>query len=366
MKILVTGGAGFIGSHVCEALLKRGDNVICIDNMNDYYDIKQKEANLEILQEYENFNFECARVQNGYHMELIFEKYKPDKIIHLAARAGVRPSIDEPDRYVDTNVVGTSVLLELASRIKTKNFVYASSSSVYGGRTNTPFKETDNVDKPISPYAATKKACEVLCYTYHHLYKMNISCLRFFTVYGSRGRPDMAPYIFTQKIMRGEKINKYGDGTSKRDYTHVSDIVKGIVSALDKNYPYEIFNLGNSKPITLNKFIKVIETIVGRKAKIKKMGMQKGDVMVTCADISKAKKMLDYDPKVSIEKGMKEFYEWYQGYNAYGHNIGSFKLFWYFYLQTKCPRCKTKLVEKGYQKNWQQCYKCLKCGFGDI
>jgi UDP-glucuronate 4-epimerase len=310
--ILVTGGAGFIGSHVCETLLNEGKKVVCIDNFNDYYSPARKRKNVEPFLPDKNFSLEKADIVDFPSMKKIFAKYKIDKIVHLAARAGVRPSMIDPFIYEETNIRGTLNLLELSKDNRIMNFVFGSSSSVYGENKKVPFSEKDNTDFSISPYAATKKAGEVLCYTYSHIYGQNVSCLRFFTVYGPRGRPDMAPYLFTQKIMKGEPITMYGDGTSKRDYTFVSDIVSGIVSALEKDFRYEIFNLGNSNTVELKKLISTIEKHTGKKAKIITKEMPKGDVPITYADISKSRKMLGYDPKTDIVEGMQSFTEWYK------------------------------------------------------
>ena len=316
MKILVTGGAGFIGSNLTRQLLLKNEKVICIDNFNDYYDVEFKEENVKEFLENKNYKLYRTDICNFKKLEKIFSENKIDAVIHLAARAGVRPSIEEPVLYNEVNVMGTVNLLELAKRYNVKNFVSASSSSVYGNNKKVPFSETDNVDFPISPYAATKKAGELACYTYHDLYDLNIACLRFFTVYGPCGRPDMAPYIFTKLISEGEKINMYGDGTTSRDYTYIDDIVSGIISVIDyvennKNV-YEIFNLGNSNTVKLKEFISIVENLVGKKAIINKMPMQPGDVERTFADISKAKKLLGYDPKTKFEDGMAEFVQWYK------------------------------------------------------
>ena len=245
-------------------------------------------------------------------MEKIFSGERPDKVINLAARAGVRPSIKDPFIYEKVNFKGLLNLLELSKLFKIKNFISASSSSVYGNREKGPFKETDNVNRPISPYAATKKAGEEMCYTYHHLYGLKCSCLRFFTVYGPRGRPDMAPLKFTKMISNGEEIQVYGAGNSKRDYTFISDIVNGVLAALDKDFDYEIFNLGGSNPIELNYFISVIENAVGKKAIKKHIEKQQGDVEITFADLNKSERMLSYKPKIKIEEGIKKLVEWYQ------------------------------------------------------
>jgi len=309
--VLVTGGAGFIGSHVCDSLLGKNKKVICLDNFNDYYSPERKRKNIEHNISNRNFILEETDIVFYDRLKKVFENHKIDKVIHLAARAGVRPSLENPFIYEETNVKGTLNLLELSRIHKIKNFVFGSSSSVYGNNAKIPFSEEDNTDRAISPYAATKKAGEVLCHAYSHLYAMNISCLRFFTVYGPRGRPDMAPYLFTKNIMEGNPIKMYGDGNSKRDYTFVEDIVSGILSAMEKNYRYEIFNLGNSKTVALKELIAVIEKNTGKKAKIKKEPMPKGDVPLTYADISKSEKMLGYDPKTDINKGMASFTEWY-------------------------------------------------------
>lgn len=312
--ILVTGGAGFIGSHVCEALLKKGEKVIGIDDFNDYYDPKVKRKNISGFLSNKKFKIYEADIRNFDSLEKIFSENKIDKVVHLAARAGVRPSIKYPLLYEEVNIKGTLNLLELSKNVK--NFVFASSSSVYGNNKKVPFSEIDNVDNPISPYAATKKSGELLCYTYHHLYNIPITCLRFFTVYGPRGRPDMAVYKFTKAIKEGKSIEIYGDGTSKRDYTYIEDILQGIISALENNLSYEIINLGESKTVELNYLVSIIEKEIGKKAKIIKMSLQPGDVDITYADISKANKLLGYNPKTPIESGIKKFVEWFEKENG--------------------------------------------------
>lgn len=309
--ILVTGGAGFIGSHLCDELLRLRNNVICVDNFNDYYDPKIKEENVQNALKNPNYELHRIDITDFDAINRLINNKMPDKIIHLAAMAGVRNSIKNPQLYQKVNVEGTLNILESAKRNNIKNIICASSSSVYGNNTKIPFSETDNVDHPISPYAATKKAGELLCYTYHHLYDMNISCLRFFTVYGPRGRPDMAPYIFTKAILEGRPIQMFGDGETQRDYTYVSDIVSGMISALDLQ-GYHIINLGNNNPVKLKDFIKIIEKHSGKKATIIKKPIPQGDVMITYADISKAKKLLSYEPKVSIEDGLKIYVEWFK------------------------------------------------------
>jgi UDP-glucuronate 4-epimerase len=310
--ILVTGGAGFIGSHVCDKLLSKGKKVICVDNINPYYSPERKIKNIKHNFKNPDFNLVIIDIREKDELEQVFCNEKIDKVVHLAARAGVRPSIEKPLWFKETNVSGTVNMLELSKKYKVKNFVFGSSSSVYGKVNKAPFEETDDTSHPISPYAASKKACELFCYTYSHLTDLNVIILRFFTVYGPRGRPDMAPYLFTKWIDEGKQIKRFGDGTTKRDYTYVGDIVEGVTKALEKNLDFEIINLGNSTLIDLNHFIKVVEKAVGRKAKIKQYPEQEGDVPVTCASIDKAKNMLGWEPKVSIEEGMKKFVEWYK------------------------------------------------------
>ncbi|RKO88675.1 hypothetical protein BDK51DRAFT_24884 [Blyttiomyces helicus] len=316
MKVLVTGGAGFIGSHTAEALLTRGNSVVVVDEMNDYYNVRQKEENLLILcataeKHGSRFKFYRADCSDARQMETIFAAERPDIICHLAARAGVRPSIADPFLYVQANVTGTVTMLEMAHRFKVKNFVYASSSSVYGSNTKVPFAESDPTEKPVSPYAATKKACELMAQTYHHLYGIPCTGLRFFTVYGPRGRPDMAPLMFVDKISRGVPINRFGDGSSSRDYTYIADIVSGILASIDNPHPCEVFNLGNSGVVRLSHFISVVEAAVGKKAVINVLPDQPGDVPTTFADLTKSARQLGYRPTTSIEAGIRKLVEWY-------------------------------------------------------
>lgn len=308
MKILVTGCAGFIGSHLTEYLLQQNFEVVGIDNVNDYYDVKQKMINLKILSNYKNFYF-C---KDDIVTTNIIDKIKPDKICHLAAMAGVRNSIEYPKDYVKTNIEGFINLLEQAVKNKVSNFVYASSSSVYGLNKKVPFSEEDDVVLCNSPYAASKRSMEVFANTYNQLYGLPLIGLRFFTVYGPRGRPDMAPYKFLNSIIKGKSIDKYGDGNSMRDYTYISDIVEGIVSALltNKSKGSEILNLGNSYPISLNQFIETCEKITGKKAVVNQIENQLGDVPVTYANIDKAKKEFNYQPKVKLEEGLTNTYNW--------------------------------------------------------
>jgi UDP-glucuronate 4-epimerase len=307
MNILVTGCAGFIGSHVCEKLLKRGDNVIGIDNLNDYYDIKIKENNIKILSKYDNFKF----IKDDIITTDVISTYKPYKIIHLASIAGVRYSIQNPKLYEKNNVEGFIHIMEECVKNNVKHIVYASSSSVYGLNTKVPFSENDPILKCNSPYACSKLCMEIYARTYFQLYKLSNIGLRFFTVYGPRGRPDMAPYLFLDAIKNNKVFKKFGDGTSSRDYTYIDDIVDGIVSALDNknNIECEVYNLGNSNPISLNTFIDICEKITNKKAKYIQYEEQLGDVPHTFADINKAKKDLNYEPKVKLYDGLKKFYE---------------------------------------------------------
>jgi len=313
MKILVTGGAGFIGSHLIKKLLSENIQVVCVDNFNDYYNPDRKEKNVSAFINNPNFRLYKEDVRNFEALDEIFKKERNiRKIVHLAAMAGVRNSIKYPALYNDVNINGTINLLELNKKYEIDNFIFASSSSVYGGNKKIPFSENDPVNNPISPYAATKKAGELICHTYHHLYNLKITCLRFFTVYGPSGRPDMAPYKFTRAILAKDEILMFGDGSSQRSYTYVDDIIAGICSALDKKLRYEIINLGGSEIISLKEFIALIEKISGKKAKIKQVSEQTGDMSITSADISKAKKLLNYNPKTDLEKGMNAFIDWFK------------------------------------------------------
>lgn len=315
MNILVTGGAGFVGSHTIRKLLERGDQVICIDDFNSFNNPKLKEDRIRDFP-VENFKLYRANITDYNVLENIFDSNDIDLVIHLAARAGVRSSIADPRLYSEVNVGGTIHLLELAKKHKIKPFVFASSSSVYGGNKKVPFSEDDAVDYPISPYATTKRAGELSCHTYHHLFGINIACLRFFTVYGPWGRMDMAPYKFTDLIANDQPIEMYGDGTSERDYTYIDDIVSGILASADlarqKKPVFEIINLGNSQTVPLTKFIGLISEYLDKKPEIVRKPMQPGDMKITYADISKAKKLLGYNPQTSIEEGLQNLVEWYQ------------------------------------------------------
>ncbi len=316
MKVLVTGGAGFIGSHCIDVLLKRGDTVVCVDNFNNFYDPKIKKANVSAHKKNKKFILVNADIGDFSAVEKIIKKEKPDKILHLAARAGVQPSLKAPLEYVRSNVVGTSNLLEACRKHGVLHFVLASSSSVYGGNKKVPFSEEDRVDNPYSPYAATKKSCEILAANYHHVAGMHIVALRFFTVYGPRNRPDMAIYTFAQKITSGKEITLYGKGDEiKRDWTFVGDIVDGTIKALDnvEKFGFEIINLGNSKPVSVMYFVSLLEKALGKKALTKRAPLPMGDVPITYADTSKAKKLLGWEPATSIENGVKQFARWFKG-----------------------------------------------------
>ncbi len=312
---LVTGGAGFIGSHLCDYLLENGARVINVDNFNDFYNPGIKEKNIAQHLGKENYTVERTDIRDLGSLDRIFGQNKIDTVVHLAAMAGVRPSIEKPLLYEEVNVAGTMNLLEMCKKYDIKNFVCASSSSVYGNNKQVPFKETDIVDFAISPYAATKKSCEVMGHTYHHLYGIDMAMLRFFTVYGPRQRPDLAIHKFTKIIIQGDELPFYGDGTTKRDYTYIEDIIDGVVKSIkyveENSGVYEIFNLGESQTISLSHMLKCIEEELGTKATVKRLPMQAGDVEKTFADISKAKEILGYNPKTKFEDGIKKFIKWY-------------------------------------------------------
>jgi len=309
MKILVTGGGGFIGSYTCKALLERGDEVICIDNLNDYYNPELKRYRLKELEKNKNFKFYKEDIANFEKLKEIFEKEKPEKVIHLAARAGVRESVKYPLLYEEANIKALVSILELSKNIK--SFIFASTSAIYGNSKEIPFKESQQVDSTISFYAASKLAGEVICKYYSIVFNIPITCLRFFTVYGPSGRPDMALFKFTHKIFHDQQIEAYGFGKLKRDFTYVTDIVSGIIAALDKNLKFEIINLGNEEPHEVNYLIALIEKNLNKKAKVNLVPAPPGDVDITYADTSKAKELLNYKPKVRIEEGVKNFVEWY-------------------------------------------------------
>jgi len=310
--VLITGGAGFIGSHLAERLLSLGQRVSIIDNFDDFYDPAVKRRNVEAAVAHSNCRLYDADIRKTTAADAVWTREPIDVVVHLAARAGVRPSIKQPALYADVNVVGTIKLLEAARRHGPPKFIFASSSSVYGNNEKTPFHEDDRVDFPISPYAATKKAGEELCYTYHRLYDLPMTCLRFFTVYGPRCRPDLAVAKFTRLIDEGQAIPMFGDGSMRRDFTYIDDIVDGVVKAIDRCGDFRIYNLGESKPIVLSDMIRTICEAVGKKAVIDRQPQPPGDVDVTYADISRAGDELGYKPAVAFDEGIGRFVAWYR------------------------------------------------------
>jgi UDP-glucuronate 4-epimerase len=313
MNFLVTGGAGFIGSHVCERLLRDGHSVWAFDDLNPFYDPQFKQRNLREIQSLAKpFEFVHGDITDAAALDEIFSSVKFDQVIHLAARAGVRPSLEQPALYQRVNVEGTVNVLEAARKSGVKKIIIASSSSVYGLNSKVPFSESDPIFSAISPYAASKLACEALGHVYHHIYKMDVTMLRFFTVYGPRQRPDLAIYKFAKLISAGKPIPVFGDGSAARDYTFVSDTVDGVIAATKKDFGFEIFNLGESETISLSRMIELLEAALGKKAIIDRQPLQAGDVPITFANISKAKEKLGYNPKVKFENGIKLFADWFQ------------------------------------------------------
>jgi UDP-glucuronate 4-epimerase len=313
-KVLVTGAAGFIAAKVCEFLLNDGIEVVGIDNLNDYYDVDLKKWRLSALTSNPKFHFHQLDIEDQGALKELFKTHQFDTVFNLAARAGVRYSIENPHIYMSTNAQGTLNLLENMREFKVKKFILASTSSLYAGQV-MPFSEELPVNTPISPYAASKKAAEVMSYTYHHLYKIDVSIVRYFTVYGPAGRPDMSPYIFTEAILKGEEVPVFGDGTQSRDFTYVDDIARGTIAA-SKPLGYEIINLGGgNNPYSLNQMIEYIEKLTGKKANPKFGKKVDADMDVTWADISKAKKLLNWTPQVSFEEGFKRLVEWHQERN---------------------------------------------------
>ena len=309
MKILLTGAAGFIGSHAAQALLERGDRVVGIDNVNDYYDVNLKLHNLELLKKYENFTFYKKDITKPLKLKEDF-----DIIVHLAAQAGVRYSIEKPRVYENTNGLGTMQIFEFAKNNDIKKVVFASSSSVYGNTDKVPFTEDQNVNHPVSFYAATKKYNELQAHVYHNLYDIEMIGLRFFTVYGPRGRPDMAPMIFARLISQDKPIKVFNKGDMQRDFTYIKDIVQGIIKAIDTKLQYEIINLCNGKPVNLLDFIQTIEKHLNKKANKKMLPMQPGDVKTTYGSNKKAQKLLGYKPTTNLNQGIKKFVTWYKKY----------------------------------------------------
>ena len=315
MHCLVTGGAGFIGSHLCERLLTLGHTVVALDNFNDYYNPNLKWRNIELLRQRAGFTLAETDILDRPRLQELFGRHQFDAILHLAARAGVRPSILQPLLYEQVNIQGTMNLLELAREHKIDRFIFGSTSSVYGENPKVPFSEDDPVDHPISPYAATKKACELICFTYHHLYHLKTTCLRFFTVYGPRQRPDMAIHKFTQLIAAGQKVPMFGDGTTRRDYTYISDIIDGVCLALEHCTSYHLYNLGESQTIELRRLIDLIAANLNKEARIERLPIQPGDVPITYADITRAQRELGYQPRVNVEEGVRQFVEWFKEVN---------------------------------------------------
>ena len=321
MTILVTGIAGFIGSHLAKSLLKRGEKILGIDNLSNYYDVNLKKDRLNNLKAYKNLTFENIDIANYEDLEKVIKQYKISKVCHLAAQAGVRYSLEAPMEYIKSNIVGHLNILEICRNLNIKNLVYASSSSVYGGNTKVPFSIDDRVDTPVSLYAATKRSDELMSYTYNHLYGINTIGLRFFTVYGPWGRPDMATWIFTKRIINGDPIEVYNNGVMERDYTYIDDIINGTISILDsckeetnQNFS-KVYNIGNNKPENLLDFISIIEDYIGIKAiKIMKP-LQKGDVANTYADISAIKSDFNFIPQTKLIEGVPKFIDWYKDYH---------------------------------------------------
>ena len=332
MKVLITGAAGFIGSDLALRLLQRGDEVIGIDNLNDYYDPALKEARLARTREHPAFTDVRIDIEDRAGMAELFEQHKPDGVVNLAAQAGVRYSLENPNAYIDTNVVGFMNILEGCRHNEVKHLVYASSSSVYGSNTKMPFSVHDNVDHPVSIYAATKKANELMAHTYSHLYRLPTTGLRFFTVYGPWGRPDMALFKFTQKILAGEPIDVFNYGKHRRDFTYIDDIVEGVIRTLDhipepnpdwsgdhpdsasSTAPYALYNIGNNEPVELMHYIEVLEDCLGKKAEKNLLPLQPGDVPDTYADVEDLVKDVDYKPDMSVEQGVANFVAWYRDF----------------------------------------------------
>jgi len=332
-KILITGSAGFIGFELSKKLLERGDKIIGIDNLNDYYDVNLKKSRLKILEAHENYQFINEGIENRTAIAKVFEVNKPNKVVNLAAQAGVRYSLKNPHSYVDSNVVGFVNILEGCRHNDVEHLVFASSSSVYGANTKIPFSVHHNVDHPVSLYAATKKANELMAHSYAHLYNISCTGLRFFTVYGPWGRPDMAYYSFTKDILAGNTINIFNHGKMERDFTYIDDIIEGVVKVLDQNAqanpgwsgdapdsatsyaPFKIYNIGNNQKIQLMKFIEVLEDTLSKKAIKNMMPMQNGDVRVTFADVEDLNKDIGFKPNTSIEEGIQKFVNWYKVYH---------------------------------------------------
>jgi len=312
MRFLITGGAGFIGFHLAAALIKRREEVSIIDNFNDFYDPEIKRQNVRDLKALGDVQVYEGDILDRGKLRQVFTETRPETVVHLAAWAGVRPSIEKPDLYSSVNVIGTVNMLEMAKDFSVSCFIFGSSSSVYGGSTRLPFAEDDPVDRPVSPYAATKRAGELLCHTYAHNFALHTTCLRFFTVYGPRQRPEMAIHKFARLISEDQELPIFGAGDSQRDYTYVDDIVAGILAAVQVNLPFEIFNLGESRTVTLLELVRHLERALNKKARLKFLPEQPGDMKITFADISRARRMLGYDPKTPLEEGITLFADWFK------------------------------------------------------
>jgi len=314
-RILVTGAAGFIGYHLCQSLLKDGFIVYGVDNINSYYDPALKQARLRQLQSHQNFSFNKLDISISAELNKVFEDFKPQKVVNLAAQAGVRYSLENPQAYIESNVVGFMNILECCRHYDVEGLIYASSSSVYGGNEKIPFSVEDRVDRPISIYAATKISNELMAHSYSHLFGLHTTGLRYFTVYGPWGRPDMAMYIFADKISEGKPISVFNHGKMERDFTYIEDIITGTRAAIEKNYPCEVFNLGNNNSEDLMEMVGLIESEIGKKAGIQFEGMQPGDVKKTFADIEHSKQKLNYTPITKIAEGIPKFIDWFKKYN---------------------------------------------------
>lgn len=312
MKVIVTGAAGFIGSHVAEKLARRGDEVIGLDNFNDYYDPARKRANERRLQVYPNFRMIEGDIRDRQRIFDLFEAEKFEAVAHLAAMAGVRKAIEDPELYVQVDYNGTQNLMDAARTFRISNFVFASTSSVYGDTKQIPFIETDPCDRPLQPYAAAKRAAEILGFSYHHLFKLNFTVIRFFTVYGPHGRPDMMAYLVADSITKGKPVPLYEGGQMWRDWTFVDDITDGVIAAVDRPLGYEILNLGRGEPVLLKDFVEVLEDLAGKDANLVATPKIAADVIRTYADISKAQRLLAYNPQVSVVEGVRAFWNWYQ------------------------------------------------------
>ncbi len=312
MKIVVTGAAGFIGSHLAEKLARRGDEVIGLDNFNDYYDPTRKRANEQRLLAYPNFRMVEADIRDRQRMFDLFEGEKFEAVAHLAAMAGVRKAIEDPELYIQVDYNGTQNLMDAGRAFGLGNFVFASTSSVYGDTKQIPFVETDACDRPLQPYAAAKRAAEILGYSYHHLFKLNFTAIRFFTVYGPHGRPDMMAYLVADSITKGKPVPLYEGGEMWRDWTFVDDITDGVVAAVDRPLGYEVINLGRGEPVLLKDFVEILEDLAGKDANLVSTPKIAADVIRTYADISKARRLLGYNPQVSVPAGVRAFWQWYQ------------------------------------------------------